>query len=113
MLYKNKQGEVTMTGRNSHAASVTSWHAKGAGDCTAALPRYRRMMRSDGAKGRYRTAARTVTSKVETNGTARAVVAGSTLGRWPNEALQQTRPLLRMLLNLNGSGWGLAAETSR
>jgi hypothetical protein len=30
-----------------------------------------------------------------------------------NEALQRTRPRLRLLLNLNGSGWGLAAEDSR
>jgi hypothetical protein len=31
----------------------------------------------------------------------------------PNERLQRTRPLLRMLLNPNGSGWGLAAEAPR
>jgi hypothetical protein len=27
-----------------------------------------------------------------------------------NKRLQRTRPLLRMLLNRKGSGWGLAAE---
>ena len=31
----------------------------------------------------------------------------------PNEALQRTRPRLRFLLNLNGSGWGPAAEGER
>jgi hypothetical protein len=35
------------------------------------------------------------------------------LGRWPNLALQRTRPLLRFLLNPKGYGWGLAAEGGR
>jgi len=38
---------------------------------------------------------------------------GRALGRWPNEALQRTRPLLRFLPNMKSSGWGPAAEGGR
>jgi hypothetical protein len=34
-------------------------------------------------------------------------------GLRPNTRLQRTRPLWRVLMNLNGSGWGLAAEGDR
>ena len=78
-----------MNGGNFNSAPVTFWRAGGRGGGTAVLPRPCRRIRSDDAKGRYRPAARTVRTEAATQGMTREVVAGSTLGRWPNHALQR------------------------
>jgi hypothetical protein len=78
-----------MTGGNSNAELVTSWQAGSAGDCPSALPRLCHRTRVDAARSRSRTATRTDRSVTEAQGMTREVVAGSTLGRWPNTALQR------------------------
>jgi len=51
--------------------------------------------RGNEAEGRSRTVARTVRSTATATGMKREVMVRSAQGRWPNEALQRTRPLLR------------------
>ena len=108
---QNKQGEVILIGGASRAMPVRSWPARGAGGVASALSRRCRRMRPDEVRRLSpNEATRRVRSQAETSGMKRKVVAESALGRWPNLRLQRTRPLLRMLLKLKGSGWGLAAE---
>jgi hypothetical protein len=91
---------------NSSAPPVTAWQGGSAGYYPSALRRPGRRRRMDAANGRSRTAPWTDRSVAEAIGKTCAGVAGSTVGRWPNPRLQRTRPRLRFLRNLNGSGWG-------
>ena len=84
---------------NCSAPSVRSWHGSGAGHGTSALLGHCGRMRRDEARGWYRTEARTVRSAVTTDGTQREVLAGSTLGRWPNHALQRIAARWRLCLS--------------
>ena len=71
-------------------------------------------MRLDEMKGPVPNGAtQTVRSKAETLGTKCKVIAGSTLGRGPNEPLHVTAALLRFLLNPNGRIWAAARERQR
>ncbi len=112
-LCRNKQRKATIADGNSSAMSVRFWQVSGVGYCTSALVHRSRRKRSDEAKGQSRTATRTVKNKAETKGTTREVMAASALGPGPNTHLQRTRPRLRILPNLNGSGRGLGAEAGR
>ena len=86
---QNKQGEATLMGGAISAMPVTSWPVSAAGYSSLALYRPCHRKRTGEARGRYRTGVRTVRSKTETAGMTCEVGAGSTLGRWPNEALQR------------------------
>ena len=102
-----------MNGGTSSAAPVMSWHARAAGCCTAALAGRSRRICWDGAKGWYRTAARTVWNDGAMTGTRREVVSGSTLGRWPNTALQRIAARWRFGMKPKGRGWAARAEGGR
>lgn len=103
-LLTNKQGEATLMGGAVSAMPVTSWPVRAAGDGSAALCRSCRRMRPDEATGWLRTGARTDRSNTEATGIKRKVMAGNTLGRWPNEALQRIAALLRFRMNPKGHG---------
>ena len=102
-----------MQGGNANATSVQSWQVRGEGSAASALLCHCRRMCWDEAHGRYQTAARTGTSKAERTGIMREVLTGSALGRWPNNALQRTRPLLRFRMNMSSLVLGPAAEGRR
>ena len=78
-----------MTGGSSGAVPVRSWQASAEGCTTSALLSPCHRIRLDEAKGWLRAAARRGTSEVETLETTREVMARSTVGRWPNPALQR------------------------
>jgi hypothetical protein len=102
-----------MTGENFGGVSVRSWFASAAGHGTTALVRrcYRR--RWDETRGQSRTAMRMDRDKAETQGTKRAVYAGSAVGRWPNPALQRIAARWRFCLSRRASCGPLALRADR
>jgi hypothetical protein len=110
---QNQQGEATMTGGAVSAMSGTSWPVPAAGGLSSARRCPRRRRRWDEATGWLRTGARTDRSNTEATGIKRKVMAGNTLGRRPNEALQRIAARWRFCLKLNGLGWAARAEGGR
>ena len=88
-----------MQGGNAHATSVRSRQVRGEGYTASVFPCRCHRTRWDKAHGPSRRAVRTVTSKAEATGTLRKVVAGSALGRRPNNALQRIAARWRLCLS--------------
>ncbi len=102
-----------MLGGNFRGASVRSWFASAVGCGPSALARCCHRRRWDEVKGQSRTATRRDSNQAEPTGAKREVAAGSTIGRWPNEALQRIAARWRFCLKPNEYGWTARAEGER